>query len=230
MNIGAESATHMEESLIIHRCQVDELDRPDISDINHVSEDVLSLWQEIIRRSGQLTEIDIDMDMDYNHHESNLSSHPDSLMGILEPIIGKIKMSEEHLTEIESSRLSDNPQAIILCDIIQDRLLLNHLQRVVVEKVLNHTICNKGNQCHLRNDQLLLYVREERGVGKSRIVKAIHLGFSFLKRRKELLIAAPAGAAAANIGGATIHGVLSIDIALKNNNVWQKALGRTVWL
>ncbi len=152
-----------------------------------------------------------DMDIDYNHYESNPSSHPDSSTGILEPIISEIEMSEEHLIKVESSHLDDNPQAIILCDIIQDRLSLNHLQRVVLEEVLNHVIRNKGNQCHLRSDQLLLYVRREGGVGKSKIVKAIHLGFSVLKRRKELLIAAPTGAAAANIGGTTIHGVLSID-------------------
>ncbi len=91
MNIGAESATLMEESLTIRRCQVDELDRLDIGDIDHVSKNVVSSWQEIIRHSGQLTEIDTDMDMDYDYHKSNPSSHPDSSTGILEPIIGKIK-------------------------------------------------------------------------------------------------------------------------------------------
>ncbi len=77
--------------------------------------------------------------------------------------------------------------------------------------MLNHAILTKGNECYHRSEQLLLYVRGEGGVGKSRVVKAIHLGFSFLKRRKELLIAAPTGAAIANIGGATIHGALSIQ-------------------
>ncbi len=48
INIGAESVTHMEESLTIRRCQVDELDRPNIGDIDHVSEYVVSSWQEII--------------------------------------------------------------------------------------------------------------------------------------------------------------------------------------
>ncbi len=42
MNIVAESATHIEESLTICRCQVDELDCPDISDIHFISEDVIS--------------------------------------------------------------------------------------------------------------------------------------------------------------------------------------------
>ncbi len=34
---------------------------------------------------------------------------------------------------------------MILCDIILDRLPLNHLQEVVIEKVLNHALLNKGN-------------------------------------------------------------------------------------
>ncbi len=190
---------------------MDELDRPDIGYMDHVSEDVISLWQEIIRLGDQPTEIDINMDIDYDHHKSNLSSHPNSLTGILEPIIGEIKISEKHLTKVKSNHLGDNLQVIILYDIIQDRLLLNYLQRLVIEKVLNYAIRNEKNQCHLRNDQLLLYVRGERRVGKSRIVKSIYLGFSFLKRQKALLIAALTRAATANIGGATIHGALSID-------------------
>ncbi len=182
MNIGAESTTYMEEFLTICLCQVDELDCLDIGDIDHIREDVVSLRQDIIRRSDQLIEVDTDIDMDYDYHKSNLSSHPDSSTEILEPIIGKIEMLEEHLTEVKFNRLDNNPKAIILCDITQDQLLLNHLQRVVVEKVLNHAIYNKENQCHLRSDQLLLYIRGEGGVGKSRIVKAIYLGFSFLKK------------------------------------------------
>ncbi len=78
--------------------------------------------------------------MDYDHHKSNPSSHLDSLTGILEPIIGEIEMLEEHLTKVESSHLVDNLQVIILCDLIQDRLSLNYLQKVVVEEVLNYAI------------------------------------------------------------------------------------------
>ena len=42
MNIEAESATHIEKSLIICYYQVDILDYPDIGNINHVNEDVVS--------------------------------------------------------------------------------------------------------------------------------------------------------------------------------------------
>ena len=58
------------------------------------------------------------MDIDYDHHKFNSSGYLDSLTEILDPIIGKIEMLEEYLTKIKSSRFGNNPQAIILCDII----------------------------------------------------------------------------------------------------------------
>lgn len=47
-------------------------------------------------------------------------------------------------------------------------------------------------------------------------MKAIHLEFSFLKRRLKFLIAASTGAAAANIGNKTFYKTLSIDWHMKN--------------
>ena len=41
MNIGAESATHIEKSHTICHCQIDELDRFNIGNIDHVSKDVI---------------------------------------------------------------------------------------------------------------------------------------------------------------------------------------------
>lgn len=67
--------------------------------------------------------------------------------GILEPIFDKIKMLEKFLTKIEKDRFGKNPQAIILCDIIQDQLSLNYLQRVVIEEAFNQAIVNKRRQC-----------------------------------------------------------------------------------
>ncbi len=44
MNIGAESATHIEKSLTICPCQVDKHNRPDIGNIDYVSENIVLLW------------------------------------------------------------------------------------------------------------------------------------------------------------------------------------------
>ena len=71
----------------------------------------------------------------------------------------------------------------------------------------------------------MLYVKGKGGVSKNKIVKAIHLGFSFLKRRKKLLITAPIRAAIANISGATIYGIMSIDDCIQK----QQCLAKGPW-
>lgn len=60
-------------------------------------------------------------------------------------------------------------------------------------------------------------MRRERDIGKNRVVKAIYLGFGFLKIRFELVIVAPTRAAMANIRGAIIYGVSSINRHMKDN-------------
>lgn len=125
MNIRTESTTHIEESLIICHYQIDKFNLSDLDNINYISKDVVSLWQEIIHYDDQ--EAEEDVDMYYVQNESNLSWHHYSFTRILEPIIDEIEMLEEHLTKLEYNWLGQNPQAIILCDIIKDRLSLNHL-------------------------------------------------------------------------------------------------------
>ena len=61
------------------------------------------------------------------------------------------------------------------------------------------------------DDQLLLYVRGEGGVGKSRVVQALELGFTLLGRWKVLVISTPTGCAADGIGESTIHTALGIN-------------------
>ncbi len=125
MNIRVEFSTDMEDSLIIRRCQIDKFDCPNTNDINQVSIDVMALWKKIICSGGQPTAIDVDMED--GQFESNSSGHHDTVTWFLEPLMDEIEMLKELLTKVEYSRLSKNPQVIILCDIIQDRLPLNHL-------------------------------------------------------------------------------------------------------
>jgi hypothetical protein len=47
----------------------------------------------------------------------------------------------------------------------------------------------------------------EGGVGKTRVIRAVELGFELLQRKEEVLLLAPMGAASYNIGGRTIHDV-----------------------
>lgn len=61
-------------------------------------------------------------------------------------------------------------------------------------------------------------MRGEGGIRKSRIVKAIYLGFSFFKKRSKLVIIVSTGAIVANMRDTTIYDALSIDEHMKNKN------------
>jgi hypothetical protein len=62
---------------------------------------------------------------------------------------------------------------------------------------------------------MLLYVGGEGGVGKSQVIKAIVAGMGLVRRKNEVILLAPTGAAASNIGGNTCHTALGISIAKK---------------
>ncbi len=143
MNIRAEISTHMEDSLTIRRGQVDEFDCPSTVDIDQVSTNVVVSWQEIICSDSQPVAINVDMEDD--KFKSNSSGHHGAATGFLELLMDEIEILDELLTKVEYNSLSKNLEVIILYDIIQDRLPLNHLQRVVVKEVLNHPILNKEN-------------------------------------------------------------------------------------
>lgn len=89
---------------------------------------------------------------------------------------------------------------------------MNEMQRLIVEKVFYSLSNTSKINCDRIEDQLLLYIRGEGGVGKSRVVHAIELGCTILSRDSDLVITAPTGAAADNIGGSTIHTTLAIGV------------------
>lgn len=68
MNLGIENANYIEDFLLIHFCQVAEFDCPDIGNINNINENIVSLQQDIICQSSQLSEKK--MDTDYTQNQS----------------------------------------------------------------------------------------------------------------------------------------------------------------
>ncbi|KAJ5761292.1 hypothetical protein N7520_008448 [Penicillium odoratum] len=63
-----------------------------------------------------------------------------------------------------------------------------------------------------KRQQSRLYVGGEGGVGKSQIIKAIMAGMDLICRKQEVILMAPTGDAADNIGGNTCHTSLGISI------------------
>lgn len=88
---------------------------------------------------------------------------------------------------------------------------------MTVEDIMDYAIKNKGKIYLDLDQQLLIYIRGEEGVRKSRVVKAIEKGFTLLSRRNELIISAPTGSAANSIGGSTIHTALGVNNRVRKN-------------
>ncbi len=80
-----------------------------------------------------------------------------------------------------------------------------------MEGIFDHVIQNKRKLCVKREDQLPLYVRGEWGVGKSRVIHALEMGFILLNRRNKLMISVLTGCAAKGIGRSMVHTALSIS-------------------
>jgi tRNA G37 N-methylase TrmD len=61
-----------------------------------------------------------------------------------------------------------------------------------------------------KRQQTLLYVGGEGGVGKSQVIKGIMAAMDVIHRKEGVILMAPTGAAADNIGGNTFHTSLGI--------------------
>ena len=77
---------------------------------------------------------------------------------------------------------------------------------------------------------MLLYIGGEGGVGKSQVIKMIVAGMDLICHKDEVILMAPTGAAADNIGGNTYHTSLGINcsqtqkpsVSSRINKLWSR--------
>jgi hypothetical protein len=116
-------------------------------------------------------------------------------------------------TEDLQSQVGQNPTGDSLASLVNEVTPLNRKQRMVVERVLSEALAWVHHPFDSsQRKQTLLYVGGEGGTGKSQIVKAIVAGMNLIGRKDEVVLMAPTGAAADNIGGNTYHTSLGISI------------------
>lgn len=96
-------------------------------------------------------------------------------------------------------------------------LPLNQFQYLIIKEILNYAIKFKRKIFLDFGEHLLIYIRVEGGVGKSKVMKAIKIGFILLSRRKELVISAPTSSTANSIDGSTGHIVLGVNNQVEKN-------------
>ena len=132
-------------------------------------------------------------------------------MGALKPVLSSLSLFDPILSQLLYNISPANADCKTVADHIHSILPLNTLQHRVIERVLDHIIQIQGRFCVTREDQLLLYIRREEGVGKSYVIHALGMGFTLLDRRNGLMLAALTRCAAKSIKGGTVHTALSIS-------------------
>jgi helitron helicase-like protein/PIF1-like helicase len=187
------------------------------SDFHRISPDTLQQWRQ--RLSGDGSEALAD---DFNIISEGEDSDDDAEQlralersddpGPLHPIPDRVRHDVDPTVLQQISRLGPNPTGTSVADLVRETLPLNEKQYLVVKKILTHAIQHHGKSTLEAEDQMLLAVAGEGGVGKTRVIQAVELGFELLQRKDEVLLLAPTGAAAYNIGGRTIHTALGIDL------------------
>jgi hypothetical protein len=147
--------------------------------------------------------------------------------GILMPLL----VEPEPLPDMEErrSRVGDAPTGASLSGLVSEIIPLNRKQAMVVQKILSEALSWASHPYNSsQRQQTLLYVGGEGGVGKSQIIKAIATGMDLLRRKHELILMAPTGAAADLIGGNTYH--TSLGISLNRSRAAAKGLRvRRLW-
>lgn len=118
---------------------------------------------------------------------------------------------------------------VSLTSLITETIPLNTKQRLVIERILGEALRWADHPYDAsQRRQTLLYVGGEGGVGKSQIIKGILAGMDLIHRRDEVILMAPTGAAADNIGGNTLHTSLGISITRSQGHA-MAARVRKLW-
>ena len=65
--------------------------------------------------------------------------------------------------------------------------------------------------------QHLQYLGGEGGTGKSRVIKTIYMVFKSLQQASAIILTAASGAAAAEIGGITVHSAVQLSVGRDKN-------------
>lgn len=130
--------------------------------------------------------------------------------GILQPMLTTVNISS---FDDRRLRVGRDPTGNSLTSLVEEQIPLNVKQRMVVEKVFSEALSwAEYPSDSSRRKQMLLCIIGEGGTGKSQVIKAIVTGMDLLHRKKEVILTAPTGAAADNIGGNTYHTSLGISI------------------
>jgi hypothetical protein len=133
---------------------------------------------------------------------------------VLQPVLSNNVLLDETLTR--SAQLGDNPTPESLLALVREDIPLKSKQTLVVRKLLSEILAWPDHPYDSsRRKQLLLCITGEGSTGKTQIPKAIEASLASLGQKYEIILTAPTGAAADNLGGNTYHTSLGMNLSYK---------------
>jgi hypothetical protein len=102
--------------------------------------------------------------------------------------------------------LGDKPSATAVVHVVAQQLPLNQKQRLLTERIIHGSLTWEIQARDSDEAQQLLMSTEDAGM--IQVIKATVAAMTILQRADELMLLAPTGATAYNIGGNTIHHAL----------------------
>jgi hypothetical protein len=197
------------------------------SGLRFIPPSTLQAWE--FRQKG-FTNLDHEESMD--HEVATSSSALDNFEAQIEDSIFQPMLASSDMAPAmdgRQSRVGHNPTGASLTSLVCEVIPLNRKQRMIVEKILSESLAWAEHPYDpTQREQTLLYVGGEGGTGKSQIVNAIVAGMDLIGRKDEVILTAPTGAAADNIGGNTYHTSLGISIDRSRQGT-MKARVRRLW-
>jgi hypothetical protein len=132
---------------------------------------------------------------------------------VLQPVLTNVSLSDDTQSR---PALLENPTPDSLTTLVGQDIPLNTKQVLVVRKLLTEIMMWADRPYDSsRRKQLLLCITGEGGTGKTQIPRAIEAALGILCRKHEIILTAPIGAAADNLGGNTYHTSLGINLSYK---------------
>lgn len=181
------------------------------SGLKYLPSSTLQQWEMRIKGLVKFDEIDdltTEERLTYGIDDFDL----DATDGMLYPTLGVADQPPDPTNR--RSEVGDHPTGHSLTALVKKDLPLNEEQEIVVERILSSALAwEKHPYDASKRDQMLLYIGGEGGVGKSQIINGVVAGMALIGRKHEIILMAPTGAAADNVGGNIYHAALGVSIA-----------------
>jgi PIF1-like helicase len=190
------------------------------SEIRFLPEQILQQWERQLKTLVSFADTDDSADVT----EDFMGSLSNDIDVGLRPLL-----PEDDLAKVQDLQLllDEDPSENAVIDLVSQMVPLNRKQRLVVKKIIQEALAWKDHPYDFsKRDQFLQYVRGEGGTGKTRIIKAIVVALTLLRRQHEVVLTAPTGSAADNI---KYHTALGLGIGKRVNSKAPERI-RRLWV